>query len=775
MINKVLLHTAKKQSIRYFLYILFLSMIPWKICAVEGAPPNPIIQNLPNNTWYEVLNSKMFDVEAKNSDFPGIWGNHPNSIDPQPSNFQSSEGVFPWSGAVLDSKLNRLVLWGGGHNSYYGNELYAFDLTTLSWERVNNPSPPTDWANCTDILADGSPNSRHTYYNLAYLPTIDKFFSTPAGTTSCEASGPDYNTWTFDFSSKEWFNLNPDTESYGNGLPMQPPVWAPTAATYNPLDDKVYSVGPEGLFVYDITLNRWDRLDSTELWGDRGMAVDVKRGLLVVIGRGEVVIYDIVNQNYIPQFWDTIGDEGYNINNAFRPGVNYDPIADRIVVWDGGAVHALNMDTQAWDDLAIAPQLPFPTGTYGRFRYNEHENAYVLVNGSKKNVLIYKLSAPTALDILIAPKDIEVNQGQIATFKVFAIGDDTISYQWYKNGVAITGAISPQYSIVSTDMTNNGATFKVVVSNSSGNVTSSEATLFINADTISPTILAAFVIQDNRVDVMYSEEVTAITAENIDNYQFNLGINIISAVLSDDQKTVKLQTSPLSPDISYTVTVNNIRDISTANQIAVDSQVDLSFEPMINFDDGLLPLNWTPLTETRWSVVNDNASNALFLNTSSYSPLSGNRLGEYIISSSEYQQFSLNTKARFNEPSTNSNADYALLFGFQDENNYYYMIFNKSMNNTQLYKVIDGARELIATATSDWLNDNNYHNAEVRRVDSFIEIRFDDNVVIQTNDSTFSSGKVGLGSYNDSAYFDDVRISRNTSTITDLIFSNTFE
>src|SRR5581483_490933 len=40
--------------------------------------------------------------------------------------------VYAWSGATADTQRNRLIIWGGGHNDYYGNEVYALDLSSLS-------------------------------------------------------------------------------------------------------------------------------------------------------------------------------------------------------------------------------------------------------------------------------------------------------------------------------------------------------------------------------------------------------------------------------------------------------------------------------------------------------------------------------------------------------------------------------------------------------------------------------------------------------------------
>jgi hypothetical protein len=190
----------------------------------------------------------------------------------------------------------------------------------------------------------------------------------------------------FDFDttdeSKRWINMQP------SGTPVI--GWAPTESAYDPISNKVFSTSPGGLYAYDVEANNWAHLESTAIRGDRGVAVDTKRHLLVVVGNGEVVVYDIGNEDYTPNYWTTTNG-GFNVG-GYRPGVNYDPVADRIVVWDGGDVQALNMDTKEWTALATAPQERYSVGTYGRFRYSPIENAYVLVNSAYENVLIYKLT-----------------------------------------------------------------------------------------------------------------------------------------------------------------------------------------------------------------------------------------------------------------------------------------------------------------------------------------------------------------------------------------------
>jgi hypothetical protein len=72
-----------------------------------------------------------------------------------------------------------------------------------------------------------------------------------------------------------------------------------------------------------------------------------------------------------------------------------------------------------------------------------------------------------------------VTAGQTATFSVTATGTVPLSYQWQKNGAAISGATSSTYTTPSTSTTDNGAQFVVVVSNSVGSMTSSGATLTV--------------------------------------------------------------------------------------------------------------------------------------------------------------------------------------------------------------------------------------------------------------------------------------------------------
>tara|TARA_R110002072_G_C7978996_1_gene536068 strand:- start:80080 stop:80772 length:693 start_codon:yes stop_codon:yes gene_type:complete len=107
--------------------------------------------------------------------------------------------------------------------------------------------------------------------------------------------------------------------------------------------------------------------------------------------------------------------------------------------------------------------------------------------------------------------------------------------------------------------------------------------------------------------------------------------------------------------------------------------------------------------------------------------------------------------------------DLCLFFGFQDPSHFYYVHFGKKTDDhaNQIFIVNDKPRTKISTKTTagtDW--DDEWHHARiVREVQSgMIEIYFDDmkTPVMTATDKTFTWGKVGVGSFDDTGRFDDV-------------------
>jgi subtilisin family serine protease len=83
--------------------------------------------------------------------------------------------------------------------------------------------------------------------------------------------------------------------------------------------------------------------------------------------------------------------------------------------------------------------------------------------------------------ITTQPQNATVAAGQTAMFSVTATGTGPLTYQWNRNGTAINGATAASYTTPATSAGDSGAVYTVTITNAAGSVTSSAATLTVNA------------------------------------------------------------------------------------------------------------------------------------------------------------------------------------------------------------------------------------------------------------------------------------------------------
>jgi hypothetical protein len=150
------------------------------------------LDSLAPGHWLEVANSKLAAVLYKGPLADELRGNT------GPAGIMSA-----WGGATFDTNSEALLVWGGGHQDYYGNEVYAFSLKTLQWRRLNEPSSIAGWSRHTGILPDGAPSARHTYGALTFLPRTNQMFST-ASSGSMPDGGSTPESWLFNLSTNRW-------------------------------------------------------------------------------------------------------------------------------------------------------------------------------------------------------------------------------------------------------------------------------------------------------------------------------------------------------------------------------------------------------------------------------------------------------------------------------------------------------------------------------------------------------------------------------------------
>ncbi len=290
--------------------------------------------------------------------------------------------VDAWNGGTVDTNRSRLLVWGGGHADYWGNEMYALDIPSLTIQRITEPSPRTAEANCSSALPDGTPTSRHTYDGLAYIAHADRFFAVAGSKTPCGFG--DLATWTLDFATKTWqMNVAKSTETaYG------------TMAAYDAATKRVYVKDGEGFYAYSLESNTYTKLNTASQSVDYHLsaAIDTKRRKFVMLGDG-VKLIDL--QTYQMTSMATTNTPRLATSRE-SPGLAYDPAADRIVAWHGGSeVWALDMDTGVWNQVATnpGPSAPAPwQGTFGRWGYVPAYGIFALINDIDQNAWVFRLA-----------------------------------------------------------------------------------------------------------------------------------------------------------------------------------------------------------------------------------------------------------------------------------------------------------------------------------------------------------------------------------------------
>jgi len=133
-------------------------------------------------------------------------------------------------------------------------------------------------------------------------------------------------------------------------------------------------------------------------------------------------------------------------------------------------------------------------------------------------------------------------------------------------------------------------------------------------DTTPPGLASVFAGGDpTKLTVYFSEPVEKASAEAVGNYALDQHVKVLAARLGREQSSVTLNTTALKEDVTYTLTVNNVKDCAKPpNTIPRNTRVSLRFTPSRRATGGLVALY--SLEEGRGTIVNDVSGNGRPLN-----------------------------------------------------------------------------------------------------------------------------------------------------------------
>ncbi|MCO6456328.1 MAG: hypothetical protein J5I93_13600 [Pirellulaceae bacterium] len=175
---------------------------------------------------------------------------------------------------------------------------------------------------------------------------------------------------------------------------------------------------------------------------------------------------------------------------------------------------------------------------------------------------------------------------------------------------------------------------------------------------------------------------------------------------------------------------------------------------------------WKPTDPQAWKVT-DTGSGKVYdqhQKRSQYEPPHRSPYNISLVQDLLVGDFILQTKVRSSHPDY-GHRDVCLVFGYQDPAHFYYVHLGKQMDDhaNQIFIVDGKPRTKISQRTTPGTNwDDAWHTVLiVRKVqDGTIQVYFDDltKPVMVAEDRTFLWGQVGVGSFDDTSQWDDVRV-----------------
>lgn len=288
--------------------------------------------------------------------------------------------VTAWSGAAYRYDTDKMILNGGGHADYSGNDVLEFDSATGVYTLLRSAS--TDFTGYTAaaplrIMADGSRPSVHSYQGLAHIGGSTMYAM--GGSLASNAGTVDQSRWTFDLTTKVWDDQVIDTNT-GPGLGCYL-FWDTGLST-------LYLVRTGILHTINTSTGALTKLipaDSGYSAGfTYGISYDPVRQVMVAIGQ---IDFALGTGTPIMRTYNTSTGvstiQATPILDAYAAGAEYVADIDRHVFWAGGNtlyfVHPVDftITTQIVGGITLPDKTE--TGMYGRFRWSSTLQRFIIV------------------------------------------------------------------------------------------------------------------------------------------------------------------------------------------------------------------------------------------------------------------------------------------------------------------------------------------------------------------------------------------------------------
>ncbi|MGE5177260.1 MAG: hypothetical protein ACM3JJ_12925 [Hyphomicrobiales bacterium] len=355
--------------------------LPLALAAALLLTPRPagaqssVYRNLPDNTWTLL-------------DHGGL---------------SAPSGILAYSGMAYDSDHAKLLVFGGGHCDYNGNEVWSFDIPSATWTRLYAPDPdpatlcPSGYDNVNypgavfnppgEPIADARPLTRHTYDTVEWLGASHELFVTGnytyasnTGVACYSGATPCYcwncnDTWTFNPTSNRWTYRNVAHAAQPDGI---------AAAAYDPTSGLMYVMDRYGIWTYAVATDAWTELSPSGATPTASIELvaeyDSARRVIYRFGGESPTSNELWRYDIGANRWDLLAPSGSAPPALGGWGLAYDSVNDVLVAFRGGAgTWIYNPKTNAWSAANPNTEPPAPNRVHGDMKYDPVNNVALLV------------------------------------------------------------------------------------------------------------------------------------------------------------------------------------------------------------------------------------------------------------------------------------------------------------------------------------------------------------------------------------------------------------
>ena len=377
----------------YRILLFFLFIPGYQHVAFSDVPI--AIADLPLNEWHPISLNTIAD------------------LDPCPDrecSWSGSEGQIAvtdaWNGGVYASELGSLgslVYAGGGHNAYYGNEVYVFDLKSLLWQRRNDPTDgqtPGDSStfnlneNCR--FWDGAPVVPHTYDSVVYDPATNRFIIlTPSDAASHvlpgKSNGCDSNIAAyFDFTSNTWGSMNSSSPA---GVTDGPTAYDPKRKLFW---GRTGYRDPRLFVSYDPAKDKWEQYEDEPISIDAMGAIDPTRDLFVAADfryDSEIGVHDLSHPSKKVTYIKTTGEK--EIEKEAGLGFEWANKLGGFIAWNNGPnLYLLTPPDRDWRNQNWTWTRITATGIHPGFASNGGRSKFQWIDSLGMAVIAPRIDSP---------------------------------------------------------------------------------------------------------------------------------------------------------------------------------------------------------------------------------------------------------------------------------------------------------------------------------------------------------------------------------------------